>query len=233
MGQKINPIAIRLGITVDPCSFWYAKRREYAFFVREDDFLRSYVFEKYRQCLVTNVDIERQTERIRLRIHSSKIKLLVGADGRAVDDLTHKLRKECGRYQAFYFRDAFNDREKKAALRKKREIQIYVRQVAHPQVNAKCLADVISLRLQKRIPFRRAIQTAYDQRYSGHNLDRILGFRVQISGRLNGAEIARADSLQKGSVPLSTFCSDLDYARTTARTIYGLLGIKVWVVVRT
>jgi small subunit ribosomal protein S3 len=105
-------------------------------------------------------------------------------------------------------------------------MQVFVRQVPCPHSNAKCVADFIALELEKRTPFRRVMRIAGD-RIS--NLDHILGFRLQISGRLNGAEIARIEFIQKGRVPLHTFSSDLDYESIPARTIYGLLGIKIWI----
>jgi len=222
MGQKTHPIGIRLGINRRSCSDWYAKGADYAFFVNEDQRLRSYVFSTYRHCIISAVEIDRRgITRVRIRIFSAQIVPMVGLDGKGIETLRRRLEQKCQRFRKEYFR--------RSSIMKPRspvaEIQISVHQVMRPEAEARCLADFIVIELEKRTPFRRILRIAQER---VKNLGQAQGFRFQISGRLNGVDIARTEWVRKGRVPLHTLSAHVDYAYTTAQTTYGLFGVQVW-----
>lgn len=225
MGQKTHPIGIRLGLTKQSCSRWYARGEDYAFFLREDKCLRDYVSQFCRQCIISEIKIERRRVGIRLRISIAQVRFFVGSEGRALETLRQKLCRKCRSFRSKYFQH-FSFSKTSFKEGKRPEIQIFVRQLGCPEANAQCLTDFIVFELEKRTPFRRVLRIAQER---ARSLGQVLGLRLQISGRLNGAEIARTEWVRSGRVPLHTFSVDLDYARRDVRTVYGLLGIKVWV----
>lgn len=224
MGQKIHPIGVRLGITQQAQSNWFAKHTDYAFFIKEDYHLRNYIFRSYRHCTISEIDIERRGMGVRLRISAAQVRSLVGSERKTLRNLRYSLQKVCQQVRQDYIRH-FGDKNN-FQITEKPEIQIFVRQVIQSDANAKCLANFIVLELEKRTPFRRVLRIAQER---AQNLGQVRGLRFQISGRLNGAEIARTEWIRRGRVPLHTFSTDLDYSYKTARTIYGLLGVKVWI----
>jgi small subunit ribosomal protein S3 len=225
MGQKNHPIGIRLGITRRSCSNWYTTDSEYVFFVKEDEYIRNYLLRTRRHCIISEVKIERLGMGMRLRISAAQVRPLVGLEGELLEKLHYDLQKECQNLRIDYYQHSgmlkTNDE-----LIEKPEIQIFVRQLVRPREDSQCLADFIVVELEKRIPFRRVLRIAQER---AQNLGRVSGLRFQVSGRLNGAEIARTEWIRKGRVPLHTFSANLDYSYKTARTIYGLLGVKVWI----
>jgi small subunit ribosomal protein S3 len=162
---------------------------------------------------------------MRLRILAAQVKPLVGLEGELLEKLQYELQQKSQKLRLDYFQH-FSCLKTNIEFTEKPEIQIFVRQLVRPRANSQCLANFIVTELEKRIPFRRVIRLAQER---AQNLGMVSGLRFQVSGRLNGAEIARTEWIRKGCVPLHTFSANLDYSQKTARTIYGLLGVKVWI----
>jgi small subunit ribosomal protein S3 len=224
MGQKRHPIAIRLGLTQKSYMHWYATGSKYSFFSNEDQHLHNYVFTSCRNTIISKIEIERRNLGIRLRIFAVQLTSLVGHKQRQLKQLYQKLQSTCKRYRYNYFQ--YSGIECIRDLIKNTELHLFVQQVNCPAADAQCLAEYITVELEKRTPFRRLLRKVQER---VHNLSLIGGFRVQLSGRLNGAEIARIESTRSrdGRVPLQTFSTKLGYSSVRAKTTHGLLGVKV------
>lgn len=205
MGQKTHPLGFRLGITQDHKSTWYANFNQYANILKEDDQIRTYLSTIAKVNSISNVRINRNglNDQIQLNIETGKPGILVGEVGSGLENLLTNIKK---------------------LLPTDRQLTINVLEVEKVDLNATLLADLVAEQLEKRIAFRRAIREAL-QRAQKQNVN---GIKIQVSGRLNGAEIARSEWIREGRVPLQTLRADIDYATTEANTIYGVLGIKVW-----
>nr|YP_009059277.1 ribosomal protein S3 [Eunotia naegelii]AHI51224.1 ribosomal protein S3 [Eunotia naegelii] len=205
MGQKTHPLGFRLGITQEHKSKWYANFNQYANILKEDDQIRTYINTIAKINSISNVRINRNglNDQIQLNIETGKPGILVGDLGVGLENLLNNLKK---------------------ILPLNRQLTINVFEVEKVDLNASLLADLVAEQLEKRIAFRRAIRDAL-QRAQKQNVN---GIKIQVSGRLNGAEIARSEWIREGRVPLQTLRADIDYATKEANTIYGILGIKVW-----
>jgi small subunit ribosomal protein S3 len=205
MGQKTHPLGFRLGITQEHKSTWYANFNHYADILKEDDTIRTYINTISKTNSIANVKINRNglNDQIQLNIHTGKPGILVGDLGAGLETLLNNVKK---------------------MLPENRQLTINVFEVEKVDLDASLLADLVSEQLEKRIAFRRAIREAL-QRAQKQNVN---GIKIQVSGRLNGAEIARSEWVREGRVPLQTLRADIDYATKEANTIYGVLGIKVW-----
>ena len=205
MGQKTHPLGFRLGIVQEHKSTWYATFNQYASTLEEDDKIRTYIDTISKANYISNVKIYRNglKDQIQVNIETGKPGILVGDLGNGLKDLLKNLKK---------------------LLPDNRQLTIKVFEVEKVDLEAQLLANLVADQLEKRIAFRRAIRTAL-QRAQKENVN---GIKIQVSGRLNGAEIARSEWIREGRVPLQTLRADIDYATTEANTIYGVLGIKVW-----
>jgi small subunit ribosomal protein S3 len=205
MGQKTHPLGFRLGITQDHKSTWYANLNQYANIIEEDDKIRTYITSIAKANNISNVRIDRNSlnDQVQLTIETGKPGILVGELGSGLEALLINLKQ---------------------ILPSNRQVTIKVFEVPEVDLDANLLAELVAEQLEKRIAFRRAIREAL-QRAQKQNVN---GIKIQVSGRLNGAEIARTEWIREGRVPLQTLRADLDYATTEANTIYGVLGIKVW-----
>ena len=205
MGQKTHPLGFRLGITQEHKSTWYAKFDQYPQILKEDDKIRTYLDKLSKTKSISNVYINRDglNNRILLNIETGKPGLLIGELGKDLKSLLNNIKK---------------------LLPANRELTIKVLEVEQVDLNANLLGDLVVEKLEKRIAFRRAIRDAL-QRSQKQN---VKGIKIQVSGRLNGAEIARSEWIREGRVPLQTLRADIDYATKEANTIYGVLGVKVW-----
>ena len=205
MGQKTHPLGFRLGITQEHKSTWYSNFNQYANILKEDDQIRTYINTIAKSNSISNVKINRNglNDQIQLNIETGKPGILVGDLGSGLETLLKNVKK---------------------ILPTDRQLTINVLEVEKVDLNASLLADLVADQLEKRIAFRRAIREAL-QRAQKQNVN---GIKIQVSGRLNGAEIARSEWIREGRVPLQTLRADIDYATTEANTIYGVLGIKVW-----
>ena len=205
MGQKTHPLGFRLGITQDHKSTWYANFNQYANVLKEDDKIRTYLTNISKTNSISNVRINRNglNDQIQLNIETGKPGILVGDLGKGLENLLTNIKK---------------------ILPSNRQLTINIFEVEKVDLDASLLADLVVEQLEKRIAFRRAIREAL-QRAQKQNVN---GIKIQVSGRLNGAEIARSEWIREGRVPLQTLRADIDYATKEAHTIYGVLGIKVW-----
>ena len=205
MGQKTHPLGFRLGITQDHKSKWYANFYQYANILEEDDKIRTYINTIARANSIANVQINRNglNDQIQLNIETGKPGILVGDKGSGLETLLNNIKK---------------------ILPESRKLTINVFEVERVDLDASLLANLVAEQLEKRVAFRRAIREAL-QRAQKQNVN---GIKIQVSGRLNGAEIARSEWIREGRVPLQTLRADIDYATQEANTIYGVLGIKVW-----
>lgn len=206
MGQKTHPLGFRLGITQEHKSNWYANLNQYANILKEDNLIRTYIDTIAKINSISNVRINRNglNDQIQLNIETGKPGILVGDLGSGLETLLNNVKK---------------------LLPEGRQLTINVFEVENVDLNASLLADLVVEQLEKRVAFRRAIREAL-QRAQKQNVN---GIKIQVSGRLNGAEIARSEWIREGRVPLQTLRADIEYATKEANTIYGVLGIKVWV----
>jgi small subunit ribosomal protein S3 len=205
MGQKTHPLGFRLGITQEHKSSWYANFNQYSNVLEEDDKIRTFISTIAKSNSISNVRINRNglNDQIQLNIETGKPGILVGDRGIGLERLLTHIKK---------------------LLSEDRQVTINVFEVEKVDLNASLLADLVSEQLEKRVAFRRAIREAL-QRAQKQNVN---GIKIQVSGRLNGAEMARSEWIREGRVPLQTLRADIDYATQEAHTIYGILGIKVW-----
>ena len=205
MGQKTHPLGFRLGITQEHRSTWYANLTQYADILKEDDAIRTYISKISKANSIATVKINRNSlnNQIQLNIHTGKPGILVGDLGAGLEKLLSNVKN---------------------LLPSDRQLTINVIEIEKVDLSASLLADLVAEQLEKRVAFRRAIREAL-QRAQKQNAN---GIKIQVSGRLNGAEIARSEWTREGRVPLQTLRADIDYATQEANTIYGVLGIKVW-----
>ena len=205
MGQKTHPLGFRLGITQEHKSTWYTNFNQYSNVLQEDDKIRTYLDTISKSNSISNIRINRNglNDQIQLNIETGKPGILVGDLGAGLERLFTNVKK---------------------LLPDDRQLTINIFEVEKVDLDASLLADLVAEQLEKRIAFRRAIREAL-QRAQKQNVN---GIKIQVSGRLNGAEIARSEWIREGRVPLQTLRADIDYATQEAHTIYGVLGIKVW-----
>ena len=201
MGQKTNPIGNRLGIIRGWDSNWYGGRN-YGDKIAEDDKIRKYINARLSKASVSNVIIERTLKIITITITTARPGIIIGKAGQEVDKLKEELRKITAK-----------------------EVQINIFEIKRPELDAKLVGASVARQIESRISYRRAIKMAIAAAIR-MNAE---GIKIQISGRLNGAEMARSESYKEGRIPLSTFRADIDYAIVEAHTTYGRLGIKVWI----
>ncbi|NJM33330.1 MAG: 30S ribosomal protein S3 [Rhodomicrobium sp.] len=202
MGQKVNPIGLRLGVNRTWDSRWYAGGREYGRLLQEDLKIRKYIAKTRRQAGISKVVIERPHRKCRVTIHSARPGILIGKKGSDID----KLRGELASMTAS-------------------EVHLNIVEVRKPEIDATLVAESIAQQLERRVAFRRAMKRAVQ---SALRLG-ALGIRINCSGRLGGAEIARMEWYREGRVPLHTLRANIDYGTALAETAYGVIGIKVWI----
>ena len=201
MGQKVNPNGFRLGVNRTWSSRWFSKSN-YAKFLHQDLEIKSYVEKKLKNASIAKINIERAAKKIRISIFSSRPGIIIGKKGADIEYLKNKLTKLSNL-----------------------EVFLDIKEIRKPEVEAKLVAENIATQLEKRVSFRRAMKKSVQ---SSMRLG-AKGVKVLCSGRLGGAEIARNEKYNEGSVPLHTLRSDIDYATAEAETTYGIIGIKVWI----
>lgn len=201
MGQKINPNGLRVGIIKDWESKWFAEK-DYADLLHEDIKIREFLDERLKQSSVSSVDIERAANRVNITVHTGKPGMVIGKGGSEVEKLRKDLNKLTGK-----------------------RIHINIVEIKKVDLDAKLVAENIARQLEGRISFRRAQKQVIQRTMRAG----ALGIRTQVSGRLGGADIARAEHYNEGTVPLHTLRADIDFASEEADTTYGKLGVKVWI----
>lgn len=201
MGQKTHPYGFRLGITREWLSNWYDERN-FAAKLNEDLMLRKYLKKRLSNAGIAKIEIERTSKAISITIHTSRPGVVIGAKGKEVDQLREEIRK----LTQF-------------------DVNVNVVEIKKPELNAHLVGENIAQQLVKKMPFRRILKRSI-QNTMRQGAE---GIRIQLSGRLGGAEMARKETAREGRVPLHTLRSDIDYAEVTAFTTYGAIGIKVWI----
>ncbi|MDM1707564.1 30S ribosomal protein S3 [Thiopseudomonas alkaliphila] len=202
MGQKVHPVGIRLGIVKDHTSVWYADRKDYADYLNADLEVRAYLLDKLKNASVSRVDIARPAQTARITIHTARPGIVIGKKGEDVEKLRQDLTKKMGV-----------------------PVHINIEEIRKPELDAMLVAQSVAQQLERRVMFRRAMKRAVQ---SAMRLG-AKGIKIQIGGRLGGAEIARSEWYREGRVPLHTLRADIDYATYEAHTTYGVLGVKVWI----
>jgi len=205
MGQKTHPLGFRLGVVQEHKSTWYANLNQYANVLEEDDKIRTYISTISKINNISNVQICRNSlnDQIQLNIKTGKPGILVGELGKGLEKILTDVKK---------------------LLPSNRQVTIKVFEIENVDLDAKLLGELIAEQLEKRVAFKRAMREALNRSQKQN----VKGIKIQVSGRLNGAEMARSEWIREGRVPLQTLRADIDYATTEANTIYGVLGIKIW-----
>jgi small subunit ribosomal protein S3 len=201
MGQKVHPIGFRLGFNKTWRSRWYAEK-EYANLLHEDILLKKDLKKRFAHAGVSRVEIERAANKLKISIYTSRPGIIIGRKGQEVDKLKQEIQKKTGK-----------------------EVFINIQEILKPELDAQLVAESVALQLEKRIAFRRAMRKAVDAalRFGAK------GIKVRVSGRLNGAEIARSEWYLHGQLPLHTLRADIDYGLHEARTNFGAIGVKCWI----
>lgn len=203
MGQKVNPHGIRVGVIKGWDTQWYADKKNFSAFLKEDYELRRFIKEKYYDAAISRITIERAANRIAVTIHTARPGVLIGKQGAEIEVIKNDLGK----------------------IAKGKQIGINIIEVKKPDCDAQLVAESIAAQLEKRASFRRCMKQAISRAMRlGAK-----GVKAMVSGRLDGAEIARTEHYHEGSIPLQTLRADIDYGFAVARTTFGAIGIKVWV----
>ena len=202
MGQKVNPVGLRLGIVKDHTSRWYADSKHYADVLNQDLEVRGFLKKKLSQASVSRIQIDRPANNAHITIHTARPGVVIGKKGEDID----KLRGEVSRMMGI-------------------PVHISIEEIRKPELDAQLVAESIAQQLERRVMFRRAMKRSVQtsMRLGAE------GVKINIAGRLNGAEIARSEWYREGRVPLHTLRADIDYGFAEARTTYGIIGIKVWI----
>lgn len=205
MGQKVHPIGIRLGITKEWASKWYADSQSFPEYVQQDHEVRVFLKEKLKDASVSRIQIERPAKKANITIHTARPGIVIGKKGEDIE----KLRVQVAKMLDMVIHD----------------VRLNISEIRKPELDAQLVAEGIAQQLERRVQFRRAMRRAVT------NTMRIgaEGIKVKVSGRLNGAEIARSEWYREGRIPLHTLRADIDYGLAEARTTYGVIGVKVWV----
>ena len=202
MGQKTNPVGFRVAVTKDWLSKWYADKKDYAPLLLEDIKVRDFVKKKLETAAVPKITIERYANRARITIYTARPGIVIGRKGAEIDKLKEELSKMTGK-----------------------EIYVDIVEIKQPETDAQLVAENVALQLERRISFRRAmkkaVQTAMDFGAQG--------IKINCGGRLGGAELARREKYRQGKIPLHTLRADIDYGFAEAHTVYGKIGVKVWI----
>ncbi len=202
MGQKVNPIGLRVGVIRTWDSRWYAKGQTYFENIHEDIKLRKYLKEKLKHAGVAKIEVERAAKKVKIIIHTARPGVVIGKKGTGIDALKADVQKLTPN-----------------------EVFLSIQEVRKPDVEAQLVAESIAMQLEKRISWRRALKKSIAAAIKGG----VKGIKIRVSGRLDGAEIARSEWYNEKSVPLHTLRADIDYGTAEASTAYGIIGLKVWI----
>jgi small subunit ribosomal protein S3 len=205
MGHKVNPTGLRLGITTTWKSRWFAGK-DYTKKLKEDVQIREFVMKKWKSAAIADVEIERSANTLKLIIKTSRPGVLIGRGGTGIGDMIAVIKKN-------FFAG------------KKIDLKVEAQEVRQFEENASLVAQNVAEQLEKRVPFRRILKSTLDTVEKNKN---IKGVKIEVSGRLGGAEMSRREWLSRGTVPLHTLRADIDFAKATAFTTYGAIGVKTW-----
>ena len=202
MGQKVSPTVLRIGINKNWRSLWFADSKDYAKNVIEDYKIRQYIRKKFIQGAVSSVEVERLADQIKVRIASARPGVIIGRRGADID----RLRTDLGKITS-------------------KQITVDIKEIKNPAVDATLVAQGVAFQMEKRVAFRRAMKRSVEQTIQAG----AKGIKIIVSGRLDGAEIARREKYHIGKIPLQTFRADIDYGFAEAMTTFGCIGVKVWI----
>lgn len=203
MGQKVNPHGLRVGVNKEWSSSWIASKKEFSDYLVEDNKIRKFINKKHAGNGISKVLIERTVNRLTVDIYTSKPGIVIGMKGAGVEELKNDIAK----------------------ISKFKNISINIKEVKRPDLDAVIVAESIALQLEKRVNFRRAMKQAMQRVMRAG----AVGCKIMVSGRLDGAEIARSEHYHEGRLPLHTIRADIDYATYEAHTTFGVIGVKVWI----
>ncbi|MDO8565961.1 MAG: 30S ribosomal protein S3 [Candidatus Moranbacteria bacterium] len=207
MGNKVNPTGIRLGITTNWLSRWFGSKKTYRQQLRKDIEIRELIVNKWKAAAIASVQIERNGSAVRLIIHTARPGVLIGRGGTGIEDMARVIKKR-------FFAG------------KKVDLKVDIQEVKNPETNAMLVGQQVAEQLEKRLPFRRVLKTMLDQVEGNKSVQ---GVKIEICGRLGGAEMSRREWLSRGKIPLHTLRADIDFALAEARTTYGVIGVKTWI----
>ena len=206
MGQKVNPIILRIGYIENWRSLWFSEKKDFSRNVIQDYRIRKFINTKFEQAAIAKIVIERLAEKIRIIIHTARPGVVIGRRGADVEKLKSELSEML-------------------KIKSTDQILIEPKEIKNPSIEAQLISQSIAFQLEKRVAFRRAMKRAIDQAMTSG----AKGIRIKCSGRLNGAEMARSESYKVGKLPLQTLRANIDYGFAEAHTTYGLIGVKTWV----
>ena len=204
MGQKISPTSLRISINKDWRSRWFSVKK-YPEFLKEDVILRNNLAKKLKNMSVDRVEIERSPDVLAITIHTARPGLIIGRGGTGIEDLKHEIQK---------------------LVKRKTAVRLDVQEFKNPEASATIVAEQMVEQIEKRIPYRRVLKQSLAKIVSNRD---VKGAKVTLGGRLDGNDIARTEHLEQGSLPLQTLRANIDFAKSTAHTTYGTVGIKVWI----
>lgn len=203
MGQKVSPNGLRIGINKGWNSLWFVDKADFAKYIKEDNVIRTFIKKKYYACSISKIVIERTAKRVIISIHTSRPGILIGQKGAGVENLKKEVMK----------------------LTKAESVSINIKEIRNPDTDATLVAESIAAQLEKRVHFRRAMKMAMQKALKLV----VKGIKTMVAGRLDGADIARTEHYNQGSLPLQTLRADIDYGFAEAKTTFGMIGVKVWV----
>ena len=202
MGQKVNPVGMRIGISRDWNSRWYANKKDFASNLVEDQEIRVYLKKRLQTSAVAKIEIERKANKVIISIHTAKPGFVIGKGGELIDALKKDIEKKIGK-----------------------DISLNIIEVKNAEINAQLVAEDVCAQLEKRISYRKAMKQVMQKAMKSG----ALGIKTSVAGRLGGADIARTEFYREGTIPLQTLRADIDYGFYEADTTYGKLGVKVWI----
>ncbi len=203
MGQKVNPHGLRVGIIKDWSSHWFVDKKDFAANIKEDNDIRVALKKKYYQAAISQILIERASSRVTISIKTARPGVLIGKQGAEIEVIKKTVAKIC----------------------KGKQISVNISEIKKPDADAQLVAESIASQIEKRVSFRRAMKQAISRSMRSG----IKGIKVNVAGRLDGAEIARSEAYHEGSIPLQTLRADIDYGTAEAHTTFGVIGIKCWI----
>ncbi len=203
MGQKVNPHGLRVGIIKDWSSHWFVDKKDFAANIKEDNDIRVALKKKYYQAAISSIVIERASSRVTISIKTARPGVLIGKQGAEIEVIKKTVAKIC----------------------KGKQISVNISEIKKPDSDAQLVAEGIAAQIEKRVSFRRAMKQAISRSMRSG----IKGIKVNVAGRLDGAEIARSEAYHEGSIPLQTLRADIDYGTAEAHTTFGVIGIKCWI----
>ncbi|MDP3697417.1 MAG: 30S ribosomal protein S3 [Candidatus Taylorbacteria bacterium] len=204
MGQKISPTSLRMGINKDWASRWFGGRK-YLAYLKDDLKVRTFLEKKLKNMGIDHIELERGTDSLNVIIHTSRPGFLIGRGGTGVEELKEQIR---------------------GLLKKKIAVRLEIQEIKNPELSAKIMVESVVEQVEKRIPYRRLLKQTLAKIMANRQ---VKGAKLMMGGRLDGAEIARSEHLEEGSLPLQTLRADIDFAKGTAHTTYGTVGVKVWI----